>query len=130
MYSELADTLAELEYYGDTAEFTYTANGGSFIVDPSKGGRKCNGGDRGNSKDRARRKRKVLRVFGNGQRCRCTYCRRWLNFHTLTIDRVIPGIDGGTYRFSNIQPACRDCNIRRGDTPADQFRPPRVWSRH
>ena len=32
----------------------------------------------------------------------------------LTIDRIKPGCKGGTYRRSNIRPACGDCNSSTG----------------
>jgi hypothetical protein len=34
----------------------------------------------------------------------------------LTIDRIVPGIQGGTYRRSNIRPACQPCNSETGAT--------------
>lgn len=32
----------------------------------------------------------------------------------LTIDRIIPGVKGGTYRRNNIRPACAGCNSETG----------------
>lgn len=32
----------------------------------------------------------------------------------LTVDRIIPGCRGGTYRRENIRPACGDCNSETG----------------
>lgn len=32
----------------------------------------------------------------------------------LTIDRIIPGCEGGTYRRNNIRPACGPCNSKTG----------------
>lgn len=32
----------------------------------------------------------------------------------LTIDRIIPGAKGGTYRRNNIRPACAGCNSETG----------------
>lgn len=32
----------------------------------------------------------------------------------LTIDRIIPGCKGGTYRRNNIRPACGACNFETG----------------
>lgn len=34
--------------------------------------------------------------------------------HPLTVDRIIPGCQGGTYRRNNIRPACGDCNSETG----------------
>lgn len=43
--------------------------------------------------------------------CRCYRCGRLLIFETLTVDRIIPGKKGGTYRRNNIRPACGTCNF-------------------
>lgn len=43
--------------------------------------------------------------------CRCYRCGRLLIFCTLTVDRIIPGKKGGTYRRNNIRPACGPCNF-------------------
>lgn len=42
--------------------------------------------------------------------------RAWrvLDVETLTVDRIIPGRDGGTYQRSNIRPACVPCNSETG----------------
>lgn len=32
----------------------------------------------------------------------------------LTVDRIVPGCKGGTYRRNNIRPACGDCNSETG----------------
>ena len=32
----------------------------------------------------------------------------------LTVDRIIPGCQGGTYRRNNIRPACATCNSETG----------------
>lgn len=32
----------------------------------------------------------------------------------LTVDRIIPGCQGGTYRRTNIRPACGPCNSETG----------------
>jgi hypothetical protein len=61
--------------------------------------------------------------------CRCYRCGRLLidataagldplapdvaAFH-VTVDRIIPGRDGGTYRRNNIRPACGACNSETG----------------
>lgn len=46
--------------------------------------------------------------------CRCYRCGRLLTFETLTVDRIIPGCQGGTYRRDNIRPACGPCNEKTG----------------
>jgi 5-methylcytosine-specific restriction endonuclease McrA len=77
--------------------------------------RRCNGPDRGNAQSRRNRKLRLLSLFGDGKRCHCVYCNRWLTFKTLTVDRIVPGADGGSYQFENCLPACITCNARRGD---------------
>lgn len=72
-----------------------------------------NGGDkRGNSRDRASRKRYLLSTFGDGSVCNCVHCDAPLTYETVESDRVIPG---STYRRTNIQPSCRGCNARRSN---------------
>ena len=52
--------------------------------------------------------------------CRCYRCGKLLSVETVTVDRIIPGCQGGTYRRDNIRPACGECNsvtggaLRRG----------------
>lgn len=46
--------------------------------------------------------------------CRCYRCGRLLTVVTVTVDRIIPGRQGGTYRRNNIRPACRDCRPAAG----------------
>lgn len=46
--------------------------------------------------------------------CRCYRCGKLLTFETLTVDRIIPGKFGGTYRRNNIRPACKTCNESTG----------------
>jgi len=53
--------------------------------------------------------------FGFGvPACRCYRCGRLLTAITLTVDRIIPGCKGGTYRRDNIRPACGPCNYETG----------------
>lgn len=46
--------------------------------------------------------------------CRCYRCGRLLTVDTVTVDRIIPGCQGGTYRRDNIRPACGTCNSGTG----------------
>lgn len=39
--------------------------------------------------------------------------------YPLTIDRIIPGCKGGTYRRNNIRPACGMCNSETGGALAE-----------
>lgn len=46
--------------------------------------------------------------------CRCYRCGMLLEFSTVTVDRIVPGCKGGTYRRDNIRPACSPCNTETG----------------
>lgn len=39
---------------------------------------------------------------------------RQLSAQPLTVDRIIPGVFGGTYKRNNIRPACGGCNSETG----------------
>lgn len=53
----------------------------------------------------------VVVELGDGKpACRCFRCGLLLTVKTLTVDRIIPGCKGGTYRRGNIRPACLRCN--------------------
>jgi hypothetical protein len=41
--------------------------------------------------------------------CRCYRCGVLLTEDTLTVDRIKPGCQGGTYVRSNIRPSCQPC---------------------
>jgi 5-methylcytosine-specific restriction endonuclease McrA len=72
---------------------------------------------RGNTLDRARRRAYLVQAFESDQgpgTCRCFRCGDLLTVDTVTVDRVIPGCQGGTYRRENIRPACSDCNSEVG----------------
>lgn len=69
---------------------------------------------RGSYKDRAARKKWMLKTFGNGKTVKCVHCGKKLNYGTLTADRILPGCRGGRYIHGNIQPSCDFCNKSRG----------------
>lgn len=46
--------------------------------------------------------------------CRCYRCGVLLTVDTVSVDRIIPGCQGGTYRRDNIRPACLPCNSVTG----------------
>ncbi len=99
-----------------------------------------NGNARGSSEDRRRRREwlvetyradadvypgyefvelesglRVEAAFGSGiPACRCYRCGVLLTVDTVTVDRIIPGCKGGTYRRNNIRPACGPCNSETG----------------
>jgi 5-methylcytosine-specific restriction endonuclease McrA len=69
---------------------------------------------RGNTTDRYRRKVFLLEKHGDGETCTCYRCPTVLDIRTITVDRIIPEVDGGTYRRDNIRPACGPCNSETG----------------
>jgi hypothetical protein len=101
-----------------------------------------NGNVRGGSEDRRRRREwlvltyradkdvMVLLRYSDGRRmfwtpvdlgtegaqpaCRCYRCGVLLTTETVTVDRIKPGCQGGTYRRDNIRPACGTCNSSTG----------------
>jgi hypothetical protein len=46
--------------------------------------------------------------------CRCYHCGRLLTVDTVSVDRIIPGCQGGTYRRNNIRPVCEKHNSQLG----------------
>lgn len=57
----------------------------------------------------------IMTTVGDGVACcRCYRCGELLTLETMTVDRIIPGCKGGTYRRNNIRPACSGCNSETG----------------
>lgn len=75
-----------------------------------------NRNDRGNTADRAARRAYLLATFGDGATAPCWRCEVVLTDETITVDRIVPGAEGGTYRRDNIRPACAPCNSLTGAT--------------
>lgn len=79
-----------------------------------------NRNSRGGSAQRRVRKQWLLDTFGDGTTAVCMLqlterCEGTVTFETLTVDRYpVAGVDGGTYRRNNIQPACAPCNEYQG----------------
>jgi hypothetical protein len=78
-----------------------------------------NKNETGNSWDRRVRKLWLLEEFGNGVQAPCMLrcapgCLGTVALATITVDRILPGCEGGTYERSNIQPACAACNTLHG----------------
>jgi len=89
-----------------------------------------NTNDRGNTRDRRRRRFWLVATFradvdwtadgevpcGQGQpACRCYRCGTLLTVETVTVDRRVPGVEGGTYwDKGNLRPACGPCNSETG----------------
>ena len=80
-----------------------------------------NGGDkRGKAADRRRRKQWMLAMFGDHNTAPCVHCGKGLDYSTIEADRIKPG---GSYARTNIQPSCRPCNVRRGNSPITPYKP-------
>lgn len=73
-----------------------------------------NSNDRGSAQDRRRRKQWLLDTHGDGERVACWYCEALLTLLTLSVDRIVPGCQGGRYIRSNIRAACLSCNSGHG----------------
>jgi hypothetical protein len=98
-----------------------------------------NGNARGGSDDRRRRREWLIETYradydlavieglefagglavlpgteGSRPACRCYRCGALLTSETVTVDRIVPGCQGGTYRRGNIRPACGPCNSETG----------------
>lgn len=111
-----------------------------------------NGNDRGSSTDRRRRRAFLIECYGSNipGLTRCYRCG-WLLYNPddhpgdrpeyaagfivlygtqvwaarpLTVDRIIPGCLGGTYRRNNIRPACGQCNSETGGALSARGRKP------
>jgi hypothetical protein len=67
------------------------------------------------------------KLDGDGWRiaCRCYRCGCLLTIDTVTVDRIVPGCKGGTYRRTNIRPACGGCNSETGGQLAHLPKPRR-----
>jgi 5-methylcytosine-specific restriction endonuclease McrA len=105
------------------------------VVRPASRRGTTNGNARGGSEDRRKRREWLVRTYradcdvsmivglvfpvplgtdGALPACRCYRCGVLLTEDTVTVDRIVPGCRGGTYRRSNIRPACGACNSSTG----------------
>lgn len=80
------------------------------------GGRRgtSNTNARGSAESRRRRKAWLLDHFGDGLTAPCWECGATVTAETCIADRIIPGVDGGSYRRDNIRPHCRRCSEAQG----------------
>lgn len=74
--------------------------------------------ERGNTKQRAQRRAWILEVWASDVKgfVRCYRCGIKLTESTMTIDRIVPGCQGGKYEKGNIRPCCSPCNSLTGAT--------------
>lgn len=77
---------------------------------------------RGNSADRRARKLWLLTTYGDGELTTCYLCAVPLLFDDLTVDRIKPGVRGGSYARVNIRPACGFCNSSTGSKLGHEIR--------
>lgn len=75
-----------------------------------------NANQRGGVKDRARRRAFLLNTYASDVTgfTRCYRCGVLMGERELTVDRIVPGAQGGTYRRENVRPACGPCNSITG----------------
>lgn len=111
-----------------------------------------NGNDRGNTETRRRRRAWLIETYQADVPgfARCYRCGRLLYnpddypnescvvvktpegiyaARLLTIDRIKPGCDGGTYARSNTRPSCGPCNASTGSKLARRGSQPRRRSK-
>lgn len=70
---------------------------------------------------RSRRKEHIRRcVIDNG--LQCYYCGWIINLIEITVDHVIPIDQSGGQERGNVVIACRDCNLKKSNMSADEFR--------
>lgn len=78
-----------------------------------------NRNQRGGSAQRRARREWLVNTFGDGEFVDCKLaatpdCWVAMTKWTVSADRIVPGILGGTYKRSNIQPACPACQSHTG----------------
>lgn len=99
-------------------------HGGTFpgelvVTRPANRRGTSNANARGSATDRRARKLWLLEMYGDGQEADCALalsdrCLVVVTFETLSVDRIVPGRLGGTYRRENIRPACEPCQSFQG----------------
>jgi hypothetical protein len=80
---------------------------------------RSNRNDRGSSYSRRRRREWLVERFGDGVHVACflqrsPHCLYVLDVDNVSADRLRLGVDGGSYKRSNIQPACLPCQCHQG----------------
>jgi len=95
--------------------FAVSMSGIAVLVRP-RGRGTSNSNARGSAASRRRRKQYLLDSFGDGKSAPCSFegCELMLTFETITVDRILMGVDGGSYRRDNIRPACGFHNSSEG----------------
>lgn len=77
-----------------------------------------NSNERGSSYNRRARKAWLMENWKSDVEgfVRCYRCGMKLDENALTVDRIRPGCQGGTYKRDNIRPCCSLCNTLTGAT--------------
>lgn len=75
---------------------------------------RSNRNERGSAAQRRVRKQAVLDRDGNGAWALCVTCPTVVDLGSMTLDRIIPGMFGGTYALDNVRPQCERCSRRQG----------------
>lgn len=71
------------------------------------------------SKDKKRRRRSLVKKYGN----ECFWCHRpFTKDLPLTIDHILPLKNGGSDRLENLVPGCEPCNNGRANPPLGRRR--------
>jgi len=55
---------------------------------------------------------------------RCQYCGETFEYKELTIDHVVPRMEGGKTTWENCSTACKTCNHKKGHRIIKPIRPP------
>lgn len=53
---------------------------------------------------------------------KCSYCGTDLDFNSFVIDHIIPISKGGSSKYENLLPSCRECNMCKFDLSIEEFR--------
>lgn len=65
------------------------------------------------------KKRERLYSLYNGH---CAYCGKHIGKDVMTADHIIPKSKGGGNADANLLPACKPCNLLKGDKTLEEFR--------
>lgn len=75
----------------------------------------------------ARKKFKTLSLYTN-QNGKCFHCEQMIKYDAHyksndknSLDRVIPGSSGGSYKIENLVLSCLGCNKQRGNKTIDEY---------
>lgn len=75
----------------------------------------------------ARKKFKTLSLYEK-QKGKCFHCEQMIQYDAHyksnkknSLDRVIPGSSGGSYKIENLVLSCLGCNKQRGDKTIDEY---------